>query len=175
MTIDLERAGVATGMVLGTDGRPLPQAALRVVSGGADVDQGGGGAFSDLEGKFRVVVPLRGTAEIVLTGFVIRHEVHAGEVPAFGGRLEGVLAGERGLVLRARPLAFDRALGIHSPEPHDAGAADERHRRADDREVHEAAAVDGHQESLHCRLNTNRTRPGAPSTSPTSSWPSPTR
>lgn len=118
VTIELDRAGVAMGIVLGIDGRPLPQAALRIVSLGENVEQGAGTAFSDLEGKFRVVVPARGTAEIILTGIVNRMEGnHTGEIPPFGGRLEGVAAGAKDLVLRARPLTFDRALSVRVLAP----------------------------------------------------------
>jgi hypothetical protein len=118
VTIELERAGFATGIVLGIDGRPLPQAALRIVSMGENVEQGAGTAFSDLEGKFRVVVPARGAAEIILTGIVNRMEgIHEGEIPPFGGRLAGVAAGARDLVVRARPLTFDRALSVRVLAP----------------------------------------------------------
>lgn len=118
VTIELERAGIAEGIVLDVDGRPLPQAALRIVSGGEAVEQGGGTAFSDLEGRFKVVVPVRGTADIVLIGVVNRMEgIHTGEIPPFGGRLEGVAAGAKDLVLRARPLSFDRALSVRVLAP----------------------------------------------------------
>jgi RNA polymerase sigma-70 factor (ECF subfamily) len=113
VTIELEPAAVAEGIVLDLEGRPLPQAALRVVARGESVDQGAGDAFSGLDGRFRVVVPASGTADICLSGIVNRMEgIHKGDLPPFGGRVEGVVPGAKGLVLRARPLTFDRALTV---------------------------------------------------------------
>jgi len=118
ITIRLEPVGVAEGIVLDPAGNPLPQAALRVVSGGKSFSQGMGAPWSDLEGRFRVAVPAHATSDIVLIGVVNRIDgVHAGEIPPFAGKLTGVVAGAKDLVLRARPLTFDRTLLVRVLAP----------------------------------------------------------
>jgi len=117
VTIRLEPVGVAEGVVLDPSGNPLPQAAMRVVSGGETVSQGMGSPWSDMEGRFKVAVPAHGTCEILLVGVVNRMEgIHTGEIPPFTGKVTAV-AGAKDLVLRARPLTFERTLSVRVLQP----------------------------------------------------------
>jgi len=119
--VRVRRAGTVEGVVLGVDGEPIPQANLEVFADGKPLDLAspfsGNQGWTDAQGRFVVPVPRGVPVKIVLTGFASSYWSGAKEYAPFGGRLTGVRAGARDLVLRARPLRFDRRLLVRVLDP----------------------------------------------------------
>jgi hypothetical protein len=115
----LEPSAEITGTVRARDGTPLPQAALRIEQDGKPVpQQGGGGGWSDMEGKFRVRVPQRGLVSLFLTGSINEMEgVNDHEQPGFTGSLLAVSPGAMGLVLQAKDPEYARSLRVRVRAP----------------------------------------------------------
>ena len=118
----LERSAEIRGIVRTPDGAVLPQAAIRIEQDGRPVaQQGGGGAWSDLEGRFRIRLPQRGVFDLFLSGAVNRIDGVNDDAPTnFTGVLRGVTPGATDLVLQAVTPTFDRSLRVRVSTPHGA-------------------------------------------------------
>jgi hypothetical protein len=119
ITFVLERSGRASGRLIAPDGRPLSAAA------GIDVMRNGEtlvSTYAKPDGTFRAYVPANGTFDLVLNGKVrpsdqSKEEAYAEEQFFYAGKLEGVTAGQEDLILRVKPVTFDRSLTIEVRDP----------------------------------------------------------
>lgn len=113
----LREAGVATGTVVGPDGKPLVQAVLDATEGGRPSRQlQGAQVWTGFDGRFRAVVPSGATIDLAMTGMVDPFR-RTGKETLLEGELHGVKAGDRGLVLHARPVATDKTLAVRVVDP----------------------------------------------------------
>ncbi|MHC4730234.1 MAG: sigma factor-like helix-turn-helix DNA-binding protein, partial [Planctomycetota bacterium] len=106
--IALKTAAVITGLVLDPRGRALAKAQLRLPGLGR-------WAETDQEGRFSVQVPDGEQVDLELSGHV------DGTWRPLVGKLTGVEAGTRGLVLQAQRLATDRTLRVRVIAPDGSG------------------------------------------------------
>lgn len=110
--IELRRGGIASGRVVGPDGRCIVAGRFRVLVDGEEVRQGSpfeAYGHHRATGEFEAIVPLgaRATVELVEAAQV---DPATGTPIRLDGRIEGVEAGDSGLVLRARARPRDRSL-----------------------------------------------------------------
>ncbi len=111
LTLVVEPCGRVRGIVLDLNGKPLAQAAMRVLHNGTPYSQGPSSAFSDTDGRFSLLTPQNGRVDIILTGTVNRIEgVNTSDPTPFGGTLRNVPDGAEGLILQARPIRNERTL-----------------------------------------------------------------
>lgn len=107
----LREARPARGTIVGPDSEPLGRLSLAVEIGGERIAT----RESDESGHFEVPIPLGEQANLVLTGRASRKTasgaIQVVDAP-YRGRLDGVGAGEVGLVVRARKLMGDRRLRV---------------------------------------------------------------
>jgi hypothetical protein len=112
VALALQPAALITGRVFGPDGEPFGPSAL--------VARGHGGPASAIigaDGTFRLKVPPDARLDLILTG-----QVRDGFAP-IAGRVDGVAAGTRDVVIRARRVAVDRTLRVRVVDPDGNGVA----------------------------------------------------
>ncbi len=125
LRVVLREAGIATGIVLGPDDRPLARAMLDALQDGRPVPQElGSQVWTGSDGRFRAKVPADGRVDLVLASVLGR----SADAPVLEGALYGVAPDARGLVLRTRPAALDRSLSVRviGPDGEPIGGAEVR-------------------------------------------------
>lgn len=115
VAVTLAPAALITGRVFGPDGEPFGPSLLL-----AQGERGPASAIIKPNGSFRLKVGADAVLDLFLTG-----EVRDGFAP-IAGRLDGVAAGTRGVVIRARRVAVDRTLRVQVVDPDGNGVAGAR-------------------------------------------------
>jgi len=113
LRLQLKRAGVVHGIVLLPGGKPLYKPLIEVHQGERTFRP----VYGNEDGTFRAEVPRNGSTELVFAGGGVRGKRSLDSNMPYAGKLEGVAAGSKGLVLRLRPLADDRTVTVRVVDP----------------------------------------------------------
>jgi len=120
--IVMQRAQTAVGRVLDADGKPVAQAVLVIFQNGEPLTQlspfSGNVVNSDLEGRFKVLLPERGRVDIV----AMPRPYKGGVI--LGGRLKDVGGDTSGHVLQLHALVYDQKLTVRALTPDGKPASD---------------------------------------------------
>ena len=126
ITIEIVAARVIRGLVLDPAGEPVRQAVLAVFQDGRPLRQistfSRNQIFSDFEGRFQVLVPLR--SDQLESTEVVAHPFQSASGKILGGRLRNAAASRGKQVLQLRELNYDREIKVRAWTPEGAPAAD---------------------------------------------------